>query len=493
MRRPWAHAVGITVAAAALMAPAAASGAGLIGAYERYESGKGFEIGLANLSTGQTLPLPAGVNTTDDELHPALSPDGRFLVFMRTRLVPKLNGDIVPPAERSLVSLDRTTGAVTVQQGAPAGTGPFFTKSSTTLRLNWGEGPRDCCTTGGAPFSFAISLMQFTETTGSSGGGRTTLSIPSPEAAPSGQKLETTSGISGITQLGQTSSGAGVFGRYATFAYTDQVTGALGRGIVQLSTSQPSTPPTVFGAAGAPAGHPAPRAADNYVAFDLASGSDTDIQTLAYPTETQTTPAPAAINTASPERMPAWSPDSLKLGFVRTAGGRRSLRVFDATPGIQSVVLTPFDLGPDAPSPQTAAYQSHWGAIAIADAGPNDAPSVTCTTNCVTTLGSTVLLKPRISIAGSIGIFVVRVTGKRKLLGRTVPRIRVVGKVPLGSNRKGRNTFRWSGKVNGRRLKRGTYLLTYRALKRDRILSTSGSIRFKVNRAGKISGIRRQP
>ena len=59
----------------------------------------------------------------------------------------------------------------------------------------------------------------------------------------------------------------------------------------------------------------------------------------------------------------------------------------------------------------------------------------------------------------TIGIFVVRVTGKRKLLGRTVPRIKQVGRVPLGATRKGRNTFRWNGKVNGKRLKRGTYLL----------------------------------
>ena len=67
----------------------------------------------------------------------------------------------------------------------------------------------------------------------------------------------------------------------------------------------------------------------------------------------------------------------------------------------------------------------------------------------------------------TIGIFVVRVTGKRKLLGRTVPRIRQIGRVPLGKTRKGRNSFRWNGKVNGKRLKRGTYLLTYRALRRD--------------------------
>ena len=91
----------------------------------------------------------------------------------------------------------------------------------------------------------------------------------------------------------------------------------------------------------------------------------------------------------------------------------------------------------------------------------------------------------------TIGIFVVRVTGKRKLLGRTVPRIRQIGRVPLGATRRGRNRFRWNGKVKGKRLKRGTYLLTYRALRRARIVSTSGSIRFTVNSRDHIRGVRR--
>ena len=91
----------------------------------------------------------------------------------------------------------------------------------------------------------------------------------------------------------------------------------------------------------------------------------------------------------------------------------------------------------------------------------------------------------------TIGIFVVRVTGKRKLLGLTVPKIKQVGRVPLGRTRKGGNLFHWNGKVNGRRLKPGTYLLTFRALRRDRVVSTSGSIRFKVTKAGRITGAKR--
>ena len=92
---------GIVLTAAAAV-PAGASAAGLIAAYDRYVTGKGFEIGLVNASTGTRLTVPAGVNTTDDELHPSLSVDGRYLVWMRTRLLPKLNGDIPVPADRTL-------------------------------------------------------------------------------------------------------------------------------------------------------------------------------------------------------------------------------------------------------------------------------------------------------------------------------------------------------------------------------------------------------
>ncbi len=86
-----------------------------------------------------------------------------------------------------------------------------------------------------------------------------------------------------------------------------------------------------------------------------------------------------------------------------------------------------------------------------------------------------------------------RVTGKRrKVLGRSAPRIRVVGRVPLGSVRNGRNRFRWNGRVGGKPLKPGTYLLTYRALKGKRVTTTSGSLRFTITRDGRIRKVRRQ-
>ena len=135
--------------------------------------------------------------------------------------------------------------------------------------------------------------------------------------------------------------------------------------------------------------------------------------------------------------MPAWSPGGLQPDFVRTTGGRRVLPVYDPTPGLQAILNPPIDLGADAPTPQTRAFQSSWGGLSIAESSALDVPVVTCTTTCLQSLQTSltkVVLNPTVSTTTktqTIGIFVVRVTGKRKLLGRTVPRIRQIGRVPL--------------------------------------------------------------
>lgn len=286
---------------------------------------------------------------------------------------------------------------------------------------------------------------------------------------------------------------------HLSWVTSDANTGALvNAGTTLVSFREGVDPRADFGDATSPVSHPVGRRDDGYIALDKTTGSDADVETISFPGETALTPAPTPITTVDPERMPAWSPGGLQLGFVRTTGGRRVLPVYDLTPGLQAILNPPVDLGPDAPTAQTRAFQSSWGGISIAESSALDVPAVTCTTTCLQTLQTVAIktkLTPTVSTttkAQAIGIFVARVTGRRKLLGRTVPRIKPVGRVPLGKTRKGRNSFRWNRKVNGRRLKRGTYLLTYRALRRKRVVSTSRSIRFKVTKQGRIRGVRRQ-
>jgi hypothetical protein len=63
-----------------------------------------------------------------------------------------------------------------------------------------------------------------------------------------------------------------------------------------------------------------------------------------------------------------------------------------------------------------------------------------------------------------VGILVQRVTGHHKLFGRTVPTLKLVGRVPLGHFKKGQGKTQWNRRVNGKLLRRGTYQVTPRAV-----------------------------
>jgi hypothetical protein len=67
-------------------------------------------------------------------------------------------------------------------------------------------------------------------------------------------------------------------------------------------------------------------------------------------------------------------------------------------------------------------------------------------------------------------------------------------RVPLGLAKPGSNRFKWNGKAAGHKLKRGQYVLTFRALtKKGRVRATSKTIRFRVTRSGKIAGAKLLP
>ncbi len=66
----------------------------------------------------------------------------------------------------------------------------------------------------------------------------------------------------------------------------------------------------------------------------------------------------------------------------------------------------------------------------------------------------------------SVGIIVQRVVGRTRVLGRRAPKLKLVGRVPLGQFRKGRRHVRWNRRVNGKRLRRGEYLVTVRSVAR---------------------------
>ena len=498
----------LAVAGLAIAAPSARAADGLMAAYDTYVSGSGFQVRLVNAGTGAQISLPSGVNTTADELHPTLSHDGRYLVFMRTQLAPTLAGDIVPPAARTIHLVDRTAGTVTQLAAGESPSGPTFGifAPPATSQLAWGIAHRREIQTGAGTKVFAVASALFGDGTLNPSSSPFTFLPVSPTASQ--DVLTTHAAGDGVSQFDPVSQTTKSFGaRYLTLAVTDRGTGAISRSFVHLSTLRAGGPLGIEGTtrdvgdATAPAAHPTQRPADETLALHHATGSEADIKTfkmLGTGSSVEPTTAPAPITTTDAERMPAWSPDSLRLGFVRTTSAGRRLGVFDLTPGIQALLNTPVDIGAQAPTPQLRAYQDAWGGLSLAPLPRTSTPQISCDATCLSRLQSsttTTTLSPKTTsplLSTSIGIFVVRVTGKRTLLGAKVPRIKVVGRVPLGKLRKGRSTFRWPSKVDGKRLKPGTYLLTFRSLRRDRILSTSGSVRFKITRDGRVAKVKRE-
>jgi hypothetical protein len=504
MSRPGRRAAAVVLATVAFIVPATAHAAApQIAAYEFHNGTNGFDIGLVNATTGATVLVPAAVNTTADEYHPALSPDGRFLVFTRTTLFPQPDGDIVPPQERVLLMLDRETGAVRqpFSDHQAGGTGAtvlpgqtptnpvlaygrrvFDSESNNQLALLAGP-----LVSGSSPLSFdqitELGVPKRFLGNAQAPMAGTFVDVPHAAALHRAVKLFQALAVVRVNE----GNGSVVEARTLLFDQT------LQNGQVSNFVTATLTDNTPL--------HATPRMPDNHVALDTTTASGTDISTIQFPGDSAPGPAPAPINTSGPERMPAWSADGTQLGFVRTtdttsATPKRKVLLFDQTPGVQAIVNPAVSIGNEAPTPQLRAFQATWGGLSLAQPSSFDSVLVSCGVVCgqgiVGPTGSGISLRPKIQAGTRVGILIARRVGTRRLFGHAVPKIRKVGRVPLGVARGKRPSFRWNAKVNGKRLRAGTYLLTFRSLNaKGRILSTSGSLQFKLSRAGRISKVRR--
>ncbi len=506
------HAIGtLAVLVASLAATASASAAtSVIAAYEKFVPGQGFDIGLVDTGTGAAIAVPAGVNTSADELHPALSSDGRWLVFSRMTLTPQLNGNVVPPAERAVFRVDRTKTDQPVVLG-DRGVGP----TSTALnRVTWGQRIRV------APTFDVLDndILKFATLSGDAPTGVGVDTNPPFGNLPSsfnqpGTVKDVTSAVS---MAAGTGGGNGAIMAYQAVLFSD-ATGDVTKSQLLVEAREPASCCGFFNGlpfnftAAENTGHPALRTIDKYLAFDESTttdgtgGGSIKSVLLGQPTAD---PAPDPINTDDDERQPAWSPDATRLAFVRTgATGPRRLFVFNLAPGIQTIVNPGLDIGAVAPNAQLRRFQNIWGGISLAIETRPDAANPTCDLRCRSALiasSSGVQLSPAVSAITStttkkkkttglqIGIVVARITGTRKVLGRTVPKLRPVGRVPLGAAVQGRNAFRWDGRVGGKRLPAGRYALTFRTLtKAGRVHSLSETVRFTLSASGRISAVRR--
>jgi hypothetical protein len=179
------------------------------------------------------------------------------------------------------------------------------------------------------------------------------------------------------------------------------------------------------------------------------------------------TALPAIVNPSGlDESHPAFTPGGRYLGFVRHGSdGHDRLFVFDTQ---TSTLLNPdgVDLGIPA-GIRAVILRRQEGGVAL---------RVKATILSSSLAGSS-LLSFNLASSSKVGILVQRIVGTQRLLGKAVPKLRLVGAVPLGSFRKGRSSVRWDGRVDGKRLKPGTYQVTPRAVASSGVIRELGTPR----------------
>jgi hypothetical protein len=465
---------------------AAPADAALIAAYETHRPGSGFDIAMVDLATGRPIPVPAGVNTPADELHPALTPDGRWLIVVRPRPLapPQPDGTPATAVLRSLVVADLRTGATrfltSSSGGAPAGPAIVAGAGGTYVSAGMRTAPGDLAPAG---VTWRLVGEEFVVEDVPLGIGRQDdprFVVDHPHHAyvrlvGDGQRW-----ASGRLLL---DAGTGAQLR------PPEVTVLWGLGRDQF---------TVLGGSGAVAvDHPSMRSGDGHVAVAMTFSAPlglqvrgADIWSAQIPGDAVPRRAPDAINTRADERMPAWTPDGAGLVFVRTTPRpaalplgaaftpRRTLLRYDLTPGVQALVGPPLDLGPVAPTPELQRFQETYGGISVAEVREPARVRVDLSG-----------LAPRVSgpIPGGARLdgLVVRAGAPRTVLGRRLPRVVPVGRVALGAARRERRGRAWDGRVRGDALSPGRYLLTVRLrTTAGRVLASAPAIPFRVGRDG---------
>jgi hypothetical protein len=147
----------------------------------------------------------------------------------------------------------------------------------------------------------------------------------------------------------------------------------------------------------------------------------------------------------------------------------------DGSGCIPAAVNAPFFLFTTSGSPQRLFGQAAIG-------GPNCVIFANCQV-AVHLHDGTARIAARLRQKNTVGILVQRVVGTRRVNGRRVPRLKRIGRVPLGKHRAGRLKLHWNLRVNHRQLRpRARYLITLRALDRKgRVLGITKPVIIRVH------------
>jgi hypothetical protein len=378
------------------------------------QSGADTDLVLVDTSTAATGQLPAGVNTADNESHPSISSDGRRLVFNRRN---NAGSDrIVLTDLQTGATSDLFTGFETAQV-SPAT--PSITPDGTAVL------------TGGShsgPLLTDVTSFPNGPYTHTDVGGRSPTLNPVASGSAPGSLLAFEQPHSGAQDflfgtVGQTIFGAG--------------------GIAGTA----STHPTIASPSGV-----------ETIVFSFASVTNGTVGNgrleACLPAHPISAGCPKSslpgTSSSSDETRPAFTPDGRYVGFIETHTGTgvndSALAIWDS--GTQEVISTS-DLGQAAPanSGNLSLYERPIlkQALILPDG----------------------VVRFNLLSGANIGILVQRVTGHRKLFGRSAPRLGRARRVPLGSFKRGHGHAHWNLEIAGHKLRPGTYQVTLRALTRS--------------------------
>lgn len=378
------------------------------------------DLRSVNVTTGADEALPAGVNDpAGDDQHPALSPNRRYLVFVRFNA-----------GSRRVLMVDRTTGQIAdlfnaFEAASDLPVTPAFSQDGTKVVIGRKLERRNA---NSPPGALQASFTQIDVTNFPNG--------PFPHQIVTAGGLDSTS--PGRTRLSTTPF---VPTRFAVGIEHD------GGGPPGRVTVKQANGTTTLADPAAHLANPTISQSAGVVVYQTAPAATPFLAKLVFRPLTgigtaPTTELPPLVN--APNKIMAdanFSPDGRYLAFIRSSnpGGFPRLFVWDT----QTQLL----LKPDGIAAGHGTSALEVRPVFLTAAVTPDRVSFT-------------LAQP-----SQVGIIVQRIVGRTRVLGRTAPKLRLVGRVPLGSFKKGRkHRVRWNGRVRGRRLARGRYLVTVRSV-----------------------------
>jgi hypothetical protein len=424
---------GLAAIAVVLAVSAGVARADVFAAVEVHPPGlrSDLDVEIVNASTGAVVPLPSGVNTAADELHPSITSDGSVLTFERK--------DNAAGTVR-IIAVDLSTGqsadlfsAFEVLQTPP---------SDPSVLPTGGTDGSEVMT--GRPMSAGAAGVSNPELT------FTQVSFPSGSTAHG--TLDVSGSVPASGRTDQTAN-PGPNGFLAQFAFDD------GRpsGVMYLNGSV-----DLLSSASESYGHPAMQPG-NTAPFVLFDARPVGITGALGPGDIEfrpgtpdgflgtPSPLPAVVDSSLDESQPAVTADGRYVAFVRHANnGHDRLFLWDTD---TQLLLNP--AGVDL------------GAITSRDVG-----NVSLYTRNLVAGAHLRIDRAAVTLAQSagVGILVQRIVGRRMVLDRHSFKLHTVGRIPLGRFKKGRHVIPWKLRINGRRLRPGRYLLTLRALSQSGVV-----------------------